>query len=776
MRGIGLDDATSASPASRARWTLSAGLALTILLCAPARAQRAGDFRVLGPGGGGAMFLPAISPFDPNTVLVACDMTGSYITHDGGRTWRMFNLRGGSTAAGFAFDPTHRGVIYDVGIGLWKSSDEGATWKMVWPRPRDLRGTTDASDHADIDLLIAAPDGGTEPFGKVTAIALDPDDGQKLWAVRREETLSFLWRSVDAGDSWKQVTALPSPARHITVTAHGLWLDGPGGAAFWNGKSLAPLNTGPEPFQQTSIDASSPSTNDAVLLLGIRQDTLQVWAADPSGVRGTVIASLAGRGAHITVAAGGHDGKTIFASFRDLTLDGRSFQGIAKSVDAGHTWSLPWKDDGHGDPHFSDGWISGALGSAWGGEPLAITVSLKDPSLVYATDLGRTMKSTDGGAHWEALYSRPAPGGGAVSTGLDVLTSYGVFFDPFNVRRIFVAYTDVGLFRSEDAGASWVSSSRGMPPAWRNTTYWVVLDPDVRNVMWAATSGTHDLPRPKMWRHNATSTFQGGVCFSTDGGRTWISETNGLPVGSVTHLVLDPRSPPGKRTLYAAVFGHGVYKSVDNGKSWALKASGISQRDPLAFRLALSPNGDLYTVIARRSEDGSIGNSNDGALYRSRDQAEHWERISLPEGVNGPNGLTVDPRDPARLYLAAWPRETGLHGAGGGIFGSTDGGVHWKLLFDRNQHIYDVTYDPRSTDVLYATGFESSAWISPDRGQHWRRIAGYNFMWGHRVIADPTQPGSVYIDTFGGGIWHGRTDEQETGVEDIATPQLAPRQ
>jgi len=57
-------------------------------------AVRPGDFKVLGPGGGGAMFNPTISPHDSNTVLISCDMTGAYITHDGGQSWRMFNLRG----------------------------------------------------------------------------------------------------------------------------------------------------------------------------------------------------------------------------------------------------------------------------------------------------------------------------------------------------------------------------------------------------------------------------------------------------------------------------------------------------------------------------------------------------------------------------------------------------------------------------------------------------------------------------------------------------------
>jgi hypothetical protein len=55
---------------------------LAILCLNSASAERPGGFRIIGPGGGGAMFHPTISPHDNHTVLIACDMTVSYITHD----------------------------------------------------------------------------------------------------------------------------------------------------------------------------------------------------------------------------------------------------------------------------------------------------------------------------------------------------------------------------------------------------------------------------------------------------------------------------------------------------------------------------------------------------------------------------------------------------------------------------------------------------------------------------------------------------------------------
>ena len=267
--------------------------------------------------------------------------------------------------------------------------------------------------------------------------------------------------------------------------------------------------------------------------------------------------------------------------------------------------------------------------------------------------------------------------------------------------------------------------------------------------------------------------YRGGICVSLDGGQTWKPSNTGMPETAPTHILLDPASPAGKRTLWAAAMGRGVYKSIDDGATWTLKNQGIAQNEPFAWRLARAKDGTLYVIIARRSEDGSIGTNGDGALYKSTDGAESWTPVHLPDQVNGPNGLAIDPSDPKRLYLAAWTRATGDHGTGGGIFLSEDGGNNWKNVLDRDQHIYDVTIDPRNPDLLYAAGFESSAWRSTDRGEHWTRISGYNFKWGHRVMPDLEDPKMVYISTFGGGVWHGALSG-DTRPPDIATPQLMP--
>jgi photosystem II stability/assembly factor-like uncharacterized protein len=383
--------------------------------------------------------------------------------------------------------------------------------------------------------------------------------------------------------------------------------------------------------------------------------------------------------------------------------------------------------------------------------------------------LFRTYRTNDGGKSWETVNSVRVSDNSWTTRGLDVTTNYGVHFDPFDPQHLIISYTDIGAFHSYDGGSSWTSATNGVPTNWRNTTYWVVFDPEVRGRLWGAFSGIHDLPRPKMWRHRDPKTFVGGVGISNDGGKTWRPSHAGMPPTSVTHILLDPASPIGARTLYACGFGRGVYKSTDDGKTWTLKNQGLEDAAPFAWRLTRADDGTLYLVVARRSE-GNDGDGGDGAIYRSRDGADHWEKIRLPENVNGPVGLTLDPRDNRRMYLSAWGQGRADVDVGGGVFLTTDAGTTWKPVFQQSQHVYDVTVDPENSRVIYAAGFDAGAWRSDDGGTTWNRLRGYTFKWGHRVVPDPVNPAMIYINTYGGSVWHGPARPAPDVPEDIQNP------
>jgi photosystem II stability/assembly factor-like uncharacterized protein len=715
-----------------------------LILCAP----RNDRWEIIGPGGGGSQFYPTVSPHDPKRVLIACDMTGSYLTEDGGASWRMFNL--GGTTRFFAWDPNNAKVIYAGSNALYRSADGGRSWNLLFPAAAQVTRVEMIDDSAFGALIV---NGGQTP--RASALAIDPARSDRLYAAFGRA----LRISEDTGATWRAERDFPNPIRHIWAAPDALYVT-----------SDRTLDIREKGVWRETVPAPAPWVDIAVASPVLYAVSGNSGAVSEDAGKSWRTFELPGIGARFhAIATSLHHPDTAYLSYDSLRLDGQIWFGVAKTTDRGRTWRLVWKEGDQAAPNVHDAWLTPRFGPGWSGRPLYLGVAPADPDICYATDMGRTMRTSDGGKTWEAVYSRRT-GQAWTSTGLDVTTSYGVHFDPFDLHRIFITYTDIGAFRSEDGGRTWVSSTDGVPDEWVNTTYWMEFDPKVRGRVWAAASWTHDLPRPKMWRDGAVSTYRGGVIRSEDGGRTWRKSNTGIPETAATHILLDPQSPESARTLYVAAFGRGVYKSVDGGGTWTLKNRGIAGDEPFAWRLSRAANGGIYLVVARRSEDGRIGDGADGALYFSADAAEHWARVQLPEGVNGPNGLAVDPGDPKRLLLAAWRlRVRGPEGSGG-VYLSPDAGATWKHVLRGDQHIYDVSVDPRDSRTWYACGFESSAWRSTDRGETWQRIRGFNFKWGHRVIPDPSNPSLIYITTFGGSVWHGPAAGDPNAIEDLLRP------
>jgi photosystem II stability/assembly factor-like uncharacterized protein len=759
-------------------------------------APRYDAWRVVGPGGGGTMRRPAISPHDPRLVALGCDMTGAYVTHDAGNSWRMFHL--GGVVGAFAFDPRDENVLYAGTGALWRSEDAGRTWAMVFPDPAKNTVQRGLGDHADV---VYTTDDPLYPSGlevDIQAIAVDPADSRRLYIASsstapgppgsQPASRSVILGSQDRGRTWARV------AEVATERVFALRVDGPRVRAVAETAAYEGDGSRWERFDPPggkAIQSASFGRDGAALLVyatteagvHVSSDGGRTWRAT-SGALGPMLRGDGTEGwgpaarskpSLGPVAASADNGKTAYLGLRGLSgADGERLNGIARTTDGGATWSVVHSEADRPSRNLEPSWIEARAlednHSVWFDAPYDLAAAPGAPDVAYATDLFRTYRTTDGGRTWSQVNSARRGDDRWTSRGLDVTTTYGVHWDPFDPARVFVSTTDIGLFRSEDGGATWTGSTTGVPTPWRNTTYWVAFDPEVRGRMWGAFSGTHDLPRPKMWRRTDPERFQGGVGLSTDGGRTWKPSNGGMAESAVTQVLLDPSSPLGNRTLYATALGRGVYKSTDDGRTWQLRNAGLGQRQPFAWRLTRTDDGTLYLVVARRSERGRIGDPDDGALYRSTDGALHWTRMPLPAGVNGPNGLAVDPRDPRRLYLAAWGVAAPGGDTGGGVFLSTDQGAFWTNVLPGSQHVYDVTIDPRDPSVLYASGFDQAAFRSDDRGETWSRLRGFNFKWAHRVVPDAVDPSKVYVTTFGGSVWHGPATGDPSAQEDRLPP------
>ena len=769
--------------------SLTPGLAILlsiVTLAGSTQKPGATSWKIIGPGGGGTTYYPTISPHDSRIAVEASDMTGDYVTLNSGLSWHMFNLREGISA--FAFDPVDPRTIYAANAALWRSSDLGQTWKMVFPNPARNTVEHQIGDRANYSLTSGDP---AYPGGDITAIVIAPGkDGQEgrehLYLsfqprghsridVSGQPDVAVIVASADGGISWTRVATLPQRVLLLTSQDSGLIvLSGSGAYRIANDGSTTELGSIPSGIRA----ASSAHSGGAVWIYATGQDG-KVYLSQDSGLHFRPVTPKLQQtaGNFEAIAACDRHPEFAYAGFRGLQIgEGKEnlFNGIAKTTDGGHTWKIVFKESDHAAANLSGTWVEQRARqentSIWFDAPSGLGVAPNNPAVVYATDLFRTYRTLDGGAIWQETNSKGLDDGSWVSRGVDLTTNYGVQFDPFDSQHIFIDNTDMGLFQSTNGGKSWRSTSEGISEDWRNTTYWLAFDPSQRSLIWAAFSGTHDLPHPKMWRGRGTGQFTGGVGVSTDGGNHWEPSGPGIPTHSITHILLDPASPAGNRVLYACAFGLGVYKSTDNGRSWTRKNNGIIGEEPLAWRITASQDGSLYLVVSRRSEGLDRSLSGAGAVYRSTDKAEHWQRIALPAGVTGPTGLEIDPRDSLRLYLSAWGRMGEAADENGGVFASDDGGKTWRALFTELQHVYDVTIDPNHPDTLYFTGSDVAAYRSTDRGAHWTRIKGYDFKQGNRILIDPNDQTQIYITTYGGGVWHGPAVGAANPPEAVVTP------
>ncbi len=752
-------------------------LALPALAQLPGPAPRFDAWTIIGPGGGGTTASPTISPSDPNLVVERCDMTGAYITHDGGLSWRMFNLRSGLTT--FAFDPSNPRRIFAGGAALWRSDDTGRTWRMVFPNPQKKTVEHQNGDHGDYGLT--TDDANYVTGLSISQIAFDPKDANLVHVAFYDPSMhgSTVLVSKDGGDSFhhehefdseKILLLLYTGNERIAIGSRGVYRG--------RAETAKPIAGIADPIRY----ASAAETQGTATIY-VTNASGQVFVSSDSAVTWREITpDLPHRGEEFRTIATGGNGQTAYLGFRGLMLSDdpeHPSNGILKTTDQGKTWLVVFRESTGPAANLDGSWIeqraiaagTDMRASIFFDSPYSLAVAPGNPEICYASDLFRTYRTVDGGKNWAQVNSVRTPDGNWTTRGLDVTTDYGVQFDPFDLNHIFIDYTDIDLFQSRNGGKSWESSSEGIPEVWRNTTYWLAFDPDVKGLVWGAFSGVHDLPLPKMWRApKGMAWFRGGVAVSTDGGLHWTPSNDGMNETAFTYILLDPTSPVGRRTLYACAFGVGVYKSTDNGKTWQLKNEGIAEANPFAWRLTRASDGTLYLIVVRSNEGNYGATQGAGSLYKSVNSAEHWTQLTLPKDVNGPRGLAIDPRDNRRIYLAAWGQEHKDVNVGGGVYLTTDGGVTWKPIFVGSQHVYDVTVDPKSPDNLYISGFDAGAWRSTDAGAHWTRIRGYNFKWGHRVIVDPRDESKIFITTYGSSVWYGPAAGDPAATEDILTP------
>lgn len=766
---------------------------------------------ILGPGGGGCVHTLTVNPHRLDTLLVSCDMTAGYITQNGGKSWREFNLK--SRQYAYAFDPHDPDTLWVGTSGLFRSRDNGETWLLVFPDPHKVIGETRLDDECRHSFIST----DNWPGKNIHAITVDPDRrGQVFIGIKKmgpEEPFDFqkpmkregilLYATTDGGANWRGISELPAsdifliaihPASQAaeravlvftekavyyieTATGETSALSLPENVRSLNHASVAvdPSDGATVIHLIAHIELPGPKVGATILRsrdLGVTWQDCRAGLADVNPAGPPWISQVS------ACAADARRVWTIVEHCLETDAEGKQVIafGILRSDDAGDTWQWAVKQDDFHDPDNREiGWAERDYGAQWGDitgdhqiSPKGrfcwdVVASPVDPDVCYTMDFSTVYATHDGGATWEQLVTNLHPDGSASSRGIDVQGMFGVIFDPFDSEHLVLPTTDAGIFHSLNGGRTWRHDLAGVPRECINTCYWVVFDPQVKGRAWSVWSAMHDIPRLKMLREEFFARDQGGICKTDDGLRTWRPSAVGLPaLARCTHIILDPASPVGNRTLYAALYRDGVYKSTDDGLTWTKKANGLDPRNPFAWRLLLSPDGTLYVVLVKNRMKGQ---EFPGMVCKSTDGAETWEPVSLPDEMDFPNDLTCD--SSGRLYLAGWPRLANGENRGGGAYASDDGGQTWVQIFDPRVHVYTVTVDFSNPATLYLSTFAAAIYRSDDRGQNWRRLKGCNFQWCYRPVPDPHHPGMLYVTTFGSSVWYGPAEGVEDAVEDI---------
>jgi photosystem II stability/assembly factor-like uncharacterized protein len=252
-----------------------------------------------------------------------------------------------------------------------------------------------------------------------------------------------------------------------------------------------------------------------------------------------------------------------------------------------------------------------------------VIVPGEEDGLVYAGgDPGPLFESRDGGRTWElnrGLWEHPTrpewnPGNGGLC--LHTIAPW-----PGDPGRLLVAISAVGVWLSDDGGATWRHSNTGIVPEY--------VPEEARGN--PIQHCVHDVRRAPARPERLFMQFHGGVYRSDDAGETWNDVGDGLPSDFGFPIVVDPADPdsayvipligaedrttPGGRVE--------VWETRDAGATWAPRGDGLPQENAYltVLREAFDADGDGASL-------GLYFGSTSGEVYGSADAGATWSTVA----------------------------------------------------------------------------------------------------------------------------------------------------
>ena len=191
----------------------------------------------------------------------------------------------------------------------------------------------------------------------------------------------------------------------------------------------------------------------------------------------------------------------------------------------------------------------------------------------------------------------------------------------------------------------------------------------------------------------------------------------------------DPERPA---VFYFGAVAGGIWKTDDAGTTWRNVSDGYLGTSSVG---ALAVSGSDPNVIYAGMGESCIrlDVSHGDGVYRSGDGGQTWNHCGLAD-TRHIGEIRVHPKNAHHVYVAALGHAFGPN-TERGLFRTIDGGRSWdKILYKSDRAgAVDVTFDPHSPEVVYATmwqthrnfwelssgGPDSGLWKSADGGDSW---------------------------------------------------------
>jgi photosystem II stability/assembly factor-like uncharacterized protein len=315
-------------------------------------------------------------------------------------------------------------------------------------------------------------------------------------------------------------------------------------------------------------------------------------------------------------------------------------QLIQRSNDGGKTWEVPGGEPPKGPEGFPMGqsnkfaydtspetgkpltthqWYDGTqhpweFKRVWHLEP-----SLNDPDMVYAgVEDAAMFKSTDGGATWKELSGLRGHGSGPKwQPGAGGMGLHTIVLDPTNPKRIFIAISAAGAFRTDDGGATWKPINRGLKSPY-------IPDPDAE-----IGHCVHRIAQHKAKPNTLYMQKHWDVMRTDDAGENWREVSGNLPTDF--GFVVDVHAHEPETIYVVPIKSDGehfpidgklqVYRSKTGGNEWEALTKGLPQSNCYV--------NVLRDAMAIDSLDkcGVYFGTTGGQVYCSPDAGESWAPI-----------------------------------------------------------------------------------------------------------------------------------------------------